>query len=52
MNRYYNIGDAEFDMVFENSLNGIPVSELTPLEIEDQEIWVNENWDDLVEGTY
>jgi hypothetical protein len=45
--RTYKTGDAEFDLVFENSLNSIDPNTLTKQEIEVQEKWVNENWDDL-----
>ena len=45
--RTYNIGDINFDIVFENSLNGIDPETLTEEEIEIQEKWVNDNWDDL-----
>ena len=46
--RTYGTGDEEFDTVFENSLNGIDSETLTEDEIEIQENWVNNNWDDLV----
>ena len=44
----YGAGDEEFDRLFENSLNGIDPNDLTDEEIEIQEKWVNENWDDLM----
>ena len=47
--RTYNTGDEEFDRVFENSLNSISPDDLTEDEIEIQEKWVNDNWDDLNE---
>ena len=45
--RTYGTGDEMFDSVFENSLNGIDPSTLTPAEIKKQEKYVNDNWDDL-----
>ena len=45
--RHYQNGDTVFDRVFENSLNGIDPETLSEHEIEIQEKYLNENWDDL-----
>ena len=52
MTQSYRTGDIEFDLVFENSLNGIDPETLTDDEIAIQEKYINENWDDLNAGDY
>lgn len=45
--RRYKHGDENFDQVFVNSLNSVDPETLTDEEIEIQEKYVNDNWDDL-----
>jgi hypothetical protein len=46
MNKY-KTGDQEYDRIFENSLNGINPDDLTDEEVEKQERWIEENWEEL-----
>ena len=47
MNRTYGTGDANFDLVFENALNGIDPNALSSDELKLHEKWVNDNWGEL-----